>query len=133
MCWLLTRITSLLLWKSKLKKAMHLNIKLQALVYRYVLKVALKIIFYPNRWASSLLCPSKNKPSHLGKPSKKKREIVCFFTKGGVPTPPSLVQFPVFSSEKTGNPLEVWSSTAGGYPHTLDIGTYGPYVQIYDA
>ena len=50
---------------------------------------------------------------------KKKREIVWFFTKGGVP-PQSLVHFPVFSSEKTGNPLEVWFSTAVGYPPTLD-------------
>ena len=50
-----------------------------------------------------------------GSLQEKKREIVCFFTKGGVP-PHSLVQFTVFSSEKTGNPLEVWFSTAGGYP-----------------
>jgi hypothetical protein len=52
----------------------------------------------------------------------KKREIVWgfFYQRGGVPPPQSLVEFPVFSSEKTGNPLNVWffivGGGGGGYP-----------------
>ena len=55
----------------------------------------------------------------LVKPSNKQTgNSLFFYQRGGTPPPKkkSLVQFPVFSSEKTGNPLEVWFSIAGGYP-----------------
>ena len=46
--------------------------------------------------------------------NKKTGNSLFFYQRGGSQKKKSLVQFPVFSSEKTGNPLEVWFSTEGG-------------------
>jgi hypothetical protein len=77
-----------------------------------------------------LISGNKN---NLGKPSKKKQEIVWFFTKHGG-YPPTIENqtykgFLVFSEEKTGNWSELWGG-GGVYPPFGKKPNYFPFFVV---